>query len=368
MPVFDIVIIGAGVIGYSIAFRLKQTRPELRIALLGDKVNSHMASRAAAGMLAPYGECEQGDRFFHFCHDSLKQYPQFVKELMEVSGVPVYISMAGSILPSISYSHCWDERLQFFRSEGISHEIWSRQTLNEKVPLLSSKIFEAIWVAEGQVNNRQMHDALVAATEKLGVHLIPDTVTGFQKDESLVRSAVTDSKEVIGKKFVLASGSWAASLAQGLGVNFPMKPVKGQMCRLQMSSKDLAFTIHGILTYIAPWGEGEGFVIGSTMEDKGFDSSIEEEVIQGLIDRASEILPCLKDAPVMETWVGFRPAAEDKMPVMGKSGTFENLYYSSGHFRNGILQTPAQADYMSACILGTLENEIPEFAPSRFNL
>ncbi|MGY8762704.1 MAG: glycine oxidase, partial [Nitrospinaceae bacterium] len=66
---FDIVVIGAGVIGYSIAFRLKQDRPELSIAILGDPVNSLMASRAAAGMLAPFGECAIADVFFDFCRE-----------------------------------------------------------------------------------------------------------------------------------------------------------------------------------------------------------------------------------------------------------------------------------------------------------
>ena len=104
------------------------------------------------------------------------------------------------------------------------------------------------------------------------------------------------------------------------------------------------------------------------MEDKGFDSSIEGKVIDSLIERASEILPCIKDASLIESWTGLRPAANDLMPIMGKSERYKNLFYSSGHYRNGILQTPNQADYMVSIIKNLRKNEIPEFSPSRYHL
>ena len=128
------------------------------------------------------------------------------------------------------------------------------------------------------------------------------------------------------------------------------------------------YTLHGLMTYIAPWRKGNGFVIGSTMEDQGFDPSIEDEVIDRLIHKAAEILPALKTAPLIESWAGLRPAAEDLMPIMGKSGKYDNLFYSSGHYRNGILMTPNQANYMSRVIRGVLSNEISEFSPTRYNL
>jgi len=148
----------------------------------------------------------------------------------------------------------------------------------------------------------------------------------------------------------------------------PLKPIKGQMCRLQVEDNRLDYTVHGLLTYIAPWRGGNGFVVGSTMEDRGFDPSIEDRVIEGLVERASAILPCLREAPLIESWTGLRPAAEDLMPVMGKSVRYDNLYYSTGHYRNGILQTPNQADYVTAIILETLKEEITEFSPSRYQL
>ena len=130
----------------------------------------------------------------------------------------------------------------------------------------------------------------------------------------------------------------------------------------------LDYTVHGLMTYIAPWKGGKGFVLGTTMEDRGFNPVIEDDVIQDLVDRAARVVPCLKDAPLIESWAGLRPAAEDLMPVMGESTRYQNLFYSTGHYRNGILQTPKQAEYIVDTILETLTDEISEFSPKRYNL
>jgi len=365
---FDIIVIGSGVIGHSIAYRLKQTDPQLQVAILGDPVNSVQASRAAAGMLAPFCECKVADPFFEFCRESLNKFPDFIEQLTSVSEVPVYFSQAGSLMPSSSFPDTWEERKEFFKAESIPHEIWDANKIREKAPRLSRDCGEVMWVGEGQVNNRQLHDSLMAASKKLGVQVLEANVTGFIRKGSSVMAAVTDAGEMNGEQFVLASGSWSAQLAKVLGVDLPLKPIKGQMCRLRLDDHFLDYTIHGMMTYIAPWKEGNGFVIGSTMEDKGFDSSIEDKVIDELIERAAEILPCLKEASLIESWTGLRPAADDLMPVMGRSERYDNLFYSSGHYRNGILQTPNQADYMVSIIQGTREKEIPEFSPSRYNL
>lgn len=365
--IHDLVIIGAGVIGHSIAFRVKRMRPELQVAVVGDPMNSLMASRAAAGMLAPFGECDRADGFFRFCRESLDKYPAFIDELVQVSGVPVFLSMAGSLMPSLFYKDSWEERKRFFRDQGVPHEIWPPARVRERAPHLSEKCGEVMWVGEGQVNNRQMHDALAIASVRLGVTRLEANVSGFIKDAGAIAAAVTDRGDVRGRRFVLASGSWSAALGEILGVSLPMKPIKGQMCRVQVEDGRLEYTVHGKLTYIAPWRGGHGFVIGSTMEDRGFDPGVESDVIDRLVEKAAEVLPCLAAAPLIEAWTGLRPAAGDLMPVMGKSERYGNLYYSTGHYRNGILQTPNQADYMAGLLLGE-RNEIAEFSPSRYHL
>ncbi len=365
---FDIVIIGAGVIGHGIAFRLKQYLPDLSMAVLGDPMNSLMASRAAAGMLAPFGECIKADSFFKFCRESLQQYPIFIEELISASDVSVHFSMKGSLIPSSSFESDWEKQIRFFREENIPHEVWSSEKCQRLAPALATSCGEVVWVGEGQVNSREMHDALVVASRKLGINIFENNVTGFIRDSSSIEAAVAGTLEIRGKKFILASGSWSSQLGNMLDVSLPLKPIKGQMCRVQVEDDQLDYTVHGLMTYIAPWKEGKGFVLGTTMEDRGFNSVIEKDVIANLIDRSAQVMPCLKDAPLIESWTGLRPAAEDLMPVMGKSSRYKNLLYSTGHYRNGILQTPKQADYIAGIILETLADEIAEFSPERYNL
>jgi len=204
---FDVIIIGAGVMGLSIAFRLKRIDPDLKIAVLGDPMHSLMASRAAAGMLAPFGECEQAGRFFEFCRESLEKYPAFIAELGSVSGVPVFFTMQGSLIPSAFYGDGWEDQKRFFQEEKIPHEIWQPAKVRAKVPSLSRECGEVLWVGEGQVNNRQLHDSLVAAARKSGVALLEQNVTGFVRGPTAIECAVTDSGNIRGKKFLLASGS-----------------------------------------------------------------------------------------------------------------------------------------------------------------
>ncbi len=183
---FDLVVIGAGVIGLSVAFRVKQTKPLMKIAVVGDSVNSLMASRAAAGMLAPYGESEADDCFFRFCRESLQKYKKFVDELKSVSGEPIYLSMAGSIMPRLLVGDHWEGRLKFLEEVGAPFEVWSVEEVREKIPHLSKECGEVIWVGQGQINNRQLHDALVSGVKKLGVELIDQRVSGFIKNKDVL--------------------------------------------------------------------------------------------------------------------------------------------------------------------------------------
>ncbi len=365
---FDVVVVGSGVIGHSIAFRLKRDAPRLKVAVLGDPVNSLQASRAAAGMLAPFCECDKADRFFEFCRESLNKFPAFLEELISVSKVPVHFSSAGALMFASAYRETWKARQTFFADADVPHEIWNAATVRRRAPYLSQGCGEVMWVEEGRVNNRQMHDALMRASRKLGVHVLEANVSGFIRKNSTIASAVTDSGNINGARVVLASGSWSSQLARVLEISVPLKPIKGQMCRVQLDAHFTDYTLHGGATYIAPRREENGFVIGSTMEDRGFDPSVEDEVIDRMIDAAAEILPCLTTARLVESWAGLRPAAADLMPIMGKSRRYDNLFYSSGHYRNGILMTPNQADYMADIIQGTRDDEIAEFSPSRYDL
>ena len=107
-------------------------------------------------------------------------------------------------MPSSSYQETWEERKVFFASENIPHEIWSAEKVRQKAPYLSEDCGEVMWVGEGQVNNRQMHDSLMRASKNLGICVLEANVSGFIRKTSTITAAVTDSGNIIGQKFVLA--------------------------------------------------------------------------------------------------------------------------------------------------------------------
>ncbi|HTL53276.1 MAG TPA: FAD-dependent oxidoreductase [Planctomycetota bacterium] len=375
----DYLIVGSGVIGHGLAFRLKALRPEATIAIAGDPMNSLAASRAAAGMLAPYCESEKDDRFYRFAVASLKRYPAFLQELEKTAGRVVGYSAAGSLMPECQMKERFEPQLAFLKATNVPFELWSQDQARAKLPILAADIGRVAWVPEALVNNRQMHDALQEANRKRGVTMhLGVTVTGFHRDGRRITAVATDHGDLPARQVVLATGSWSGTLADVLGLKLPLKPIKGQMCRLAApSGKDagggksatpLPYNMHGKLSYIAPWPEQGGWVVGSTQEDRGFEPAIEEDVIQGLVAKAASMVPMLKTLPIVERWTGLRPAAEDRMPVIGKSGRYENLFFSTGHFRNGILLTPMSADYLASVMLGDAVTLIPEFAPGRYDL
>ncbi len=383
----DTLIVGSGVIGQALAFRLKALRPNASVAVVGDPMQSLAASRAAAGMLAPYCESETDDRFFRFAVASLKRYPDFLRELSGVAGRTIGYNAAGSLMPECQMQERFEPQLTFLKNAGVPYELWSQSEARTRLPVLAADIGRVAWVPEALVNNRQLHDALQEANRRRGVTQHAGVcVSGFHRSGRHLTAAATDHGDLPAKQMVLATGSWSQALAEVLGLHLPIKPIKGQMCRVQAPAvgreagaggmggtggtggEVLPYNMHGKLSYIAPWPDHGGWVVGSTQEDRGFEPAIENSVIEGLVERAASMVPLLKTLPIVERWTGLRPAAEDRMPVIGASGRYDNLYFSTGHFRNGILLTPMSAEYLAGVMLGDAVSLIPEFAPARYDL
>ena len=121
-------------------------------------------------------------------------------------------------MPSSSFQGNWEERLRFFREEKIPHKLWTSKQCRQLAPAISETCGEVVWVGEGQVNNREMHDALLVASRKLGIEIFENNVTGFLYDSSTIEAVVTEKREVRGQKFILASGSWSSQLGDILKI------------------------------------------------------------------------------------------------------------------------------------------------------
>jgi glycine oxidase len=189
-----------------------------------------------------------------------------------------------------------------------------------------------------------------------------DPAAQLALDSAPVR-VTTRSGRVLGTRaVVLAAGAWSPEI-QGLPRELPVIPLKGQMLALRASS--LRHPIAGDEVYLVP--RGDEIVVGATVEDAGFDTSIDSGAIDGLHAAAAKLCPPLAEAPVVRRWAGIRPATPDLRPILGRDPDVPSLIYACGHSKNGILLAPETAVSVARLVQDLPpERDLSRFSVSRF--
>ena len=166
---------------------------------------------------------------------------------------------------------------------------------------------------------------------------------------------------------LLAGGAWTAALAKRLGATVPVRPVRGQMLSLQGPKTPLRHMVWGGHAYLVPREDGQTYV-GATVEEVGFRKRTTSAALNTLQRSAADLIPGLREATRRCAWAGLRPGSPDGLPIMGRLPSWDNVWVSTGHFRNGILLAPASGLLIAKSILqGKPEPELLPFDPSRFN-
>lgn len=365
----EIVIIGGGIIGLVIAWRLSRNGHQVTVLERGQA--GREASWAAAGMLAPHCETDQADRFFELCRASLDAYPDFLHLLQQETGCPIAHNGAGALVPALSDGdqQKLEERRQRQHDAGLPVEIITAKNARRLEPNLTGKIQMALrYPADHQVENRDLIFALVQAVRKHG---------GVVRENMEVRRLLTDRTGVIGAEtaegmvetntVVLATGSWARYMA-GIPDSFrpPIRPVHGQMLALATGDdKPFRHTIYTGKIYLVPRANGR-LLVGATVEEKGFRKEVTVEGVLNLMQGALRLAPSLKSFPLEATWSGLRPKSTDGLPILGPT-SIPGLYMATGHYRNGILLAPITGDLITEVIEGrSIPDSIKPFLPDRF--
>jgi len=163
---------------------------------------------------------------------------------------------------------------------------------------------------------------------------------------------------------VLAAGAWSADLLKPLGLSLAVKPVKGQMILVQGAPDLVRAVVQGGDTYLVPRADGR-LLVGSTLEDAGFDKSVTPAGVGGLAARGAAILPALGGLPLVGSWAGLRPGTPDRLPYLGRA-SMEGLIVATGHFRNGILLAPITAELVADLVAGRAPSiDLAPFDPQR---
>ena len=368
MKSWDAIIIGGGIIGLSLAISLR--KQGLRVLIVERGEPGREASHAAAGMLVGSGgEIPAGLRVL--AKESARLYPEYVHELEDESGMRVDLRDQGTIL--ILRSGEFPEAAQRISFEqmcalepGLAVAGRGRPALHKSSGEIagSSAEFAAAYLAERSVDPRALVTAAIKAAHHREVDISSGSeVTGLLIANNQVSGVRTHKTSYAAPVVVNCAGAWAGSIGPH---RFPVRPVKGQMLAV-VGGPSLKHVVRAEDVYVVPRSDGR-MVIGSTLEEAGYDKRTDVNTIQQLLHAAVEVIPGLAKAKIHEDWAGLRPGTPDDLPILGES-EWKGYFLATGHFRDGILLAPITAQVMTDVILGKPPTcTLAGFSPARFAL
>ena len=369
----DVIVIGGGLIGSSIALRLAQAK--LRVSVFDRGEPGAEASSAAAGMIGPQGETAMPDAFFALCAASHALYPDFIAEIEDLSGQDVGFRCEGSLLVAMDEKQVANlEKLFWNQSRaGLPLERLSVAGLGHKMPGLSKKIRMALGASEDHwIDNEKLTRAVIEAAHRLGVKFharcaVEDLVVRDNRVETVHTRTSPHNGEpslLSAGSFVLAAGCWSGGLASQAGLELAMQPCRGQMMEFE-SPREIPHVVRAGTHYLVP-RSARRVLVGTTAEYAGFEKSVTAEGMQSILNGAMKFAPFLKECVFLRSWAGLRPDTSDHLPILGYS-KLDNLVLATGHFRHGILLAPITAQQISELILNrTSSVSLEPYRPGRF--
>jgi glycine oxidase len=352
MPNADLLVIGAGAIGLSIAHRA--AAEGLAVTVIDRGEPGREASWAGAGVLPPlswYVDSPVLDRLASF---AVVAHEELSRVLLAETGIDDGYRRCGAEYIETSANGDYVRRaLARWRDAGVPVE-----------PLGRGR-----WLAptEAQVRNPRRLRALAAACERRGVDVRSATeALGFRHDGDRIIAVETTNGLVAPDQVCVAAGCWTPLVAELAGVAAPGNPIRGQMLLLRANDNPLRRIVHRPPHYVVPRGEGL-LLVGATVEDVGFARGTTEEARAELLSAAIAIDPTLGAATVEGFWSGLRPQSADSLPLVGLAPGRDNLWIAAGHHRSGLQFAPPTAELLVSLLTGR-DTDLPaaELDPRRF--
>ncbi len=358
MKKWDVIVIGGGIIGLSLAIELRKRGASVLVVERGEP--GREASYAAGGMLVDCG-IETPGALQTLATASARMYPEFVHELQAESGLFVDLRDQGAIVfPPPEHVH---ERPGFTVADLAK---LLPAPLAELEPRLAEFDGAAFYLKERSVDPRGLTAAALAAAKRLGVDVSSgEEVLEVTLSDGRANAVATKKTSYLALKIVNCAGAWSGQIGP---YTFPTRPVKGQMlCLLSPSRGLLKHVIRAPEVYLIPRSDGR-ILVGTTVEEAGFDKRTDVATIQRLHRAAIALIPELRKAKILEDWAGLRPGTPDALPILGATAR-PGYYVATGHFRDGILLAPITARVMAQVIEGrSSECNLDAFSSARFSL
>jgi glycine oxidase len=351
-----VIVIGGGVIGLAAAWRLASRGA--RVVVLERGEPGRATSHVAAGMLAPAAEADPREEpLLRLGIEAAQIYPAFVAELEERSGLDPGYLRCGTLIAARDRdeAEALERELRIRRRFGLEVMRLRPSEARRKEPALAPTLRGALELPDDHViDPRKLTAALAEGLRRSGNEVRAGAevrVLEVERD-SVQGVRMAGGERISASAVVIAAGAWSTTLG-GIPEHerVPLRPVKGQILRLHDPAGP------GLLTrvlrmppaYIAPRGDGR-YVLGATMEERGFDTTVTAGGAFELLRDGSELLPGLSELVIDELSAGLRPGTPDNAPLIGP-GSVSGLVWATGHFRHGILLAPVTAELVAASVL-----------------
>jgi glycine oxidase len=364
----DVAIIGGGIMGCAVAWRLAQRG--IAVTVIERGIPGAEASSAAAGMLAPQMESEGPGPMLDLGLRSRALYPSLAAELSDRTGIDIGFVKSGVLAVALTEGdeRALSERRVWQTARGMRVEALSGAAARTREPALGDAVRSALlFTDDSQVNPRQLARAFSQAAAGAGARFLQ----GRYVRRVCVQGGVATGVELDGDTLtagtvVVAAGSWSG-LIEGAGVPpTVVRPARGQLVAIETRPPLFrhVLSVHG-RGYLVPRRDGT-VIAGSTTEMVGFRKEVTVGGLVEILGLARSLVPALADAPVIESWSNFRPYTEDHLPVLGPTSV-RGLVLATGHYRNGILLAPITAQAIADLITtGNVGFDLAPFSVARF--
>jgi glycine oxidase len=376
---YDVVIVGGGLIGSSIAFELSSEK--LRVALFDRQEPGREASWAAAGMLSPGPDSSDATALVPLGIESLRLYPEFIAAIERASGKSVEFTRNGTfeVFRGPEAEIARNKMVAEFRGFAIAAEAVSLNDARKHEPSLGANTGAIAWLREeAMVDPRLLVEAALAAAKLSGAEIRSNcAVDALLYERKACTGVVVAGQKISAKQIVIAAGSFCSTIADAssheayppqqsqLREYAPVHPVRGQMLALRSATVQLKKVLRSQHGYLVPRRDGR-IIAGSTLENAGFVKQVTPQGVRQILDAALDLAPALHDAKIVEEWSGLRPSTPDLLPIIGPTD-IPGLWLATGHYRNGILLAPATAKIMRDWIvIGKSNFKVESFSPLRF--
>jgi glycine oxidase len=321
------------------------------------------ATHASAGVLAPYIEGHLRGTLFALTLRSLELYDRFVREASQESGIAVEYRRCGTL--EVAPDQATADRLRAAAGAAKPAGVlaWlDADAARRHEPALPDSIEGALLAPmHGYVAVPALTDALAWGALRHGAQLeATHRVSTIRSDGRGVAVVTEEGTVWRADQVVIAAGSWSGRVGIADQAAHAVRPIRGQLLRLEWRGTPLTHIIWGPDCYVVPWQNGT-VLVGATVEDVGYDERTTAAGVRDLLDAVCELLPEAWRATFVEARVGLRPATADGLPIIGRSATVPGVVYATGHYRNGILLAPLTAQVVADLVIeGTAD---PELAP-----